>query len=85
MPKLYTVTLKLSLKCAPLYQPCDIYFYKQITNVMKHLQHCVQLLYEGQEISSHKDATKRYLLLHHQASTPVYGHMLCIIYFQTDR
>jgi len=34
---------------------------------------------------STRNATKMYLLLQHETGTPVYGHMLCIIYFQTDK
>jgi hypothetical protein len=63
-------------KYTPLCQPCDFYFYKQIENVMKHLQNCIQFLHEGQAVSSRKHAIKLHSLLHHQLSATV-GDMLC--------
>jgi hypothetical protein len=72
-------------KNIPLCQPCDIHFYRQITNFMKH-QYCAHMLCEEEEISSHEDATKLHLLLHHQVHESAFEHVIiCMVCFKTDK
>lgn len=38
----YTIQV-IPPKCTPLVQPCDVYFYRQVTNFIKRLQNCAYL------------------------------------------
>jgi hypothetical protein len=52
-------------------QPCDIYFYRQVKDVVKKIQNASDFLREQWKTASHKDAIKIHSLTHHQLSAPV--------------
>ena len=61
-----TCTVKvIPPKCTPLCQPCDVYFYRQMKNIIKKLQRASTLLKENREINSRKDAFKIHSIVHH--------------------
>lgn len=77
-----TCTLKvIPPKCTPLCQPCDVYFYRQVKILLKHLQNAPTLLYEQREIASREDAIKIHSLILHQLSAPVFHSMLQYAWF----
>jgi len=53
-----TCTIKvIPPKCTPICQPCDVYFYRQVKNLIKRLQNCSYLIEQNREISSRDDCT----------------------------
>lgn len=45
-------------KCTTLCQPCDVYFYRQVKNIIKRLQTALALLKQQREIATRKDLDK---------------------------
>jgi len=56
-------------------QLCDVYFYRQVKDVVKKIQNASDVLKEQLEIASHEDAIKIHSLTHHQLSAPVFEKM----------
>jgi hypothetical protein len=54
-------------KRTPMCQPCDVYFYRQVKDMVKKIQNASDLLKEQREI----DAIKTHSLTYHQLSAPV--------------
>ena len=72
-----TCTVKvIPPKCSTLSEPCDVYFYKQMKNIIKKLQNASTLLKEKREINSRKDALKIHSIVHHQLSSPIFQNMI---------
>lgn len=72
-----TCTLKvIPGKCTPFCQPCDVYFYRQVKNLIKRLQNAPNLLREQREIASREDAIKIHSIVQHQLSAPCFENML---------
>lgn len=63
-------------KCTQLCQPCDVYFYRQVKNLIRHLQNCTFLTEQKRDISSREDCIKTHAIVHHQLSAPIFEHML---------
>ena len=63
-------------KCTPLVQPCAVYFYRQVKNLIKRLQNCSYLIEQGREINSREDCIKIHSIVHHQLSSPIFCDML---------
>jgi len=77
-----TCTVKIiPPKCTPLCQPCDVYFYRQVKNLLKRLQNAPTLLQEQREISSREDEIKLHSLILHQLSAPVFNYMIQYAWF----
>lgn len=71
--KLATCTIKvIPPKCTPLVQPCDVYFYRQVKNLIKRLQDCAFLIEREREINSREDCIKIQSIVHHQLSSPIF-------------
>lgn len=66
----------ISPKCTPLCQPCDVYFYRQVKNLIKRLQNAPDLLKDQREIASREDAIKIHSLVHNQLSAPIFSPMI---------
>lgn len=61
-----TCTLKvIPLKCTPLCQSCNVFFYRQVKDFIKRLQNAPTLLQEQREISSCEDVIKIHSLILH--------------------
>ncbi|GFG32535.1 hypothetical protein Cfor_01181 [Coptotermes formosanus] len=76
---------KLTTKLYASFWKDGLHPYSQITNFMKH-QYCAHMLCEEEEISSHEDATKLHLLLHHQVHESAFEHVIiCMVCFKTDK
>lgn len=72
-----TCTIKvIPPKCTHLVQPCDVYFYRQVKNFIKRLQHCADLLEKKREINSREDCIKIHSIVHHQLSSPIFRNMI---------
>lgn len=72
-----TCSLKIiPAKCTPLCQPCDVYFYRQVKNMIKRLQNAPALLREQREIASREDAIKIHSIVHNQLSAPCFENMI---------
>ncbi|XP_077279989.1 uncharacterized protein LOC143907229 [Temnothorax americanus] len=72
-----TCTLKvIPGKCTPFCQPCDVYFYRQVKNLIKRLQNASALIKEQREIASREDVIKIHSLVHHQLSAPSFTNMI---------
>lgn len=77
-----TCTLKvIPPKCTPLVQPCDVYFYRQVKNIIKRLQNCSHLMEQQREITSREDCIKIHSIVHHQLSSPIFRDMLKYAWF----
>lgn len=77
-----TCTLKvIPPKCTPLCQPCDVYFYRQVKNLIKRLQNCSFLIEQKREIASREDCVKIHAIVHHQLSAPIFENMLKYAWF----
>jgi hypothetical protein len=77
-----TCTVKVILpKCTPLCQPYHVYFYCQMKNLIKKLQHASDLLKEQREITSREDAIKIHSIVRHQLSAPVFENMIKYAWF----
>lgn len=77
-----TCTLKvIPPKCTPLVQPCDVYFYRQVKNLIKKLQNSSYLIEQDREITSREDCIKIQSLVHHQLSAPIFHDMLQYAWF----
>ncbi|KAI4473816.1 hypothetical protein M0804_015154 [Polistes exclamans] len=51
-----TCTIKvIPQKCTSLVQPCDVYFYRQVKNLIKRMQNCAYLIEQNREINSRED------------------------------
>ncbi|GFY70869.1 HTH CENPB-type domain-containing protein [Trichonephila inaurata madagascariensis] len=75
--KLPTCTLKIiPPKCTPIVQPCDVYFYRQVKNFIKHLQNSAFLIEQNREINSREDCIKIQSIVHHQLSSPIFEKMI---------
>ena len=75
--KMSTCTVKvIPTKCTPLIQPCDVYFYRQVKNLIKKIQNCLQLIEENREINSREDCIKIQSIVHHQLSSPFFSKMI---------
>ena len=72
-----TCTLKvIPPKCTPLVQPCDVYFYGQVKNLIKNLQNCFYLIENKRQINSREDSIKIQSIVHHQLSSPIFEKMI---------
>jgi len=67
-------------KCTPLV-PCDVYFYRQVKNLIKCLQNSSYLIENGREINSREDCIKIHSIVHHQLSSPKFANMLRYAWF----
>lgn len=77
-----TCTLKIiPPKCTPLVQPCDVYFYRQVKNLIKWIQNCSYLIENGREIHSRGDCIKIQSIVHHQLSSPIFKNMIKYAWF----
>lgn len=77
-----TCTIKvIPPKCTPLCQPCDVYFYRQVKNLIKRLQNCSFLIEKKREIASREDCIKIHSIVHHQSSAPIFKNILCYAWF----
>ncbi|GBN35976.1 hypothetical protein AVEN_22431-1 [Araneus ventricosus] len=75
--QLSTCTIKvIPPKCTPLLQPCDVYFYRQVKNLIKRLQNCAYLIENDREINSREDCIKIQSIVHHQLSSPIFREMI---------
>lgn len=63
-------------KCTPFCQPCDVYFYRQVKNIIKRLQNASDLLKEQREVASREDALKIHSLVHYLLSPPAFYNMI---------
>ncbi|GFY50024.1 HTH CENPB-type domain-containing protein [Trichonephila inaurata madagascariensis] len=71
--KLPTCTLKIiPPKCTPIVQPCDVYFYRQVKNFIKHLQNSACLIEQNREINSREDCSKIQSVVHHQLPSQIF-------------
>lgn len=68
-------------KCTPLVQPCDVYFYRQVKNLIKKLQNCTYLIEKEEEITSREACIKLHSIIHHQLSVQVFSDMLRYAWF----
>jgi len=68
-------------KCTPMCKPCDVYFYRQVKDVVKKIQNASDLLKEQWEIASREDTIKIHSLTHHQLSAPVFEKMIEYAWF----
>ncbi|XP_046614245.1 uncharacterized protein LOC124302295 [Neodiprion virginianus] len=83
--KLPTCTMKvIPPKCTPLVQPCDVYFYRQVKNLTKHLQNCAFLIERDREINSREDCIKIQSIVHHQLSSPIFSDMIRYAWFASN-
>ena len=57
-------------------KPCDVYFYRQVKDVVKKIQNASDLLKEQREIASCEDAIKIHSLTLHQLSASVFEKMI---------
>jgi len=72
-----TCTIKvIPPKCTPLVQPCDVYFYRQVKNLIKRIQNCAYLVENNREINSREDCIKIQSIVHHQLSSPIFNDMI---------
>lgn len=72
-----TCTVKIiPPKCTPIIQPCDVYFYRQVKNLIKHLQNSAYLIEQNREINSREDCIKIQSIVHHQLSSPIFNEMI---------
>ncbi|XP_029662701.1 uncharacterized protein LOC115235213 isoform X2 [Formica exsecta] len=77
-----TCTIKvIPSKCTSLCQPCDVYFYRQVKNLIKRLQNCSFLIEQKREITSREDCIKIHAIVHHQLSAPIFENMLRYAWF----
>lgn len=77
-----TCTVKvIPPKCTALCRPCNIYFYRQVKNFIKHLQNCPYLIESEREIASREDAIKIHSIIHHQLSALIFSKMLHYTWF----
>lgn len=75
--KLPTCTVKvIPPKCTPIVQPCDVYFYRQVKNLIKHLQNAAYLIEKNREINSREDCIKIQSIVHHQLSSPIFDKII---------
>lgn len=75
--ELPTCTIKvIPPKCTPLVQPCDVYFYRQVKNLIKRLQNSAYLIEQNREINSREDCIKIQAIVHHQLSSPIFHKMI---------
>lgn len=75
--KLPTCTVKvIPPKCTPIVQPCDVYFYRQVKNLIKNLQNAAYLVENNREINSREDCIKIQSIVHHQLSSPIFCKMI---------
>lgn len=63
-------------KCTPLVQPCDVYFYRQVKNLIKRLQNCSTLMEQKRKINSREDCIKIHSIVHHQLSSSIFSNMI---------
>ena len=70
-------------KFNPMCQPCDVYFYRQVKDVVKIIQHASDLLRGQREISSREDAIKIHSLTHHPLSARVFEKMIEYTWFSS--
>ena len=72
-----TCTLKtIPPKCTPLCQPCDIYFFRQVKNLVSRFQNANTLIAENREISDRENIIKLHSIIHNQLSSPVFKKMI---------
>ena len=77
-----TCTVKvIPPKCTPLCQPCDVYCYRQMKNIIKKLQNASALLKEKKEIHSCEDALQIHLIVHHQLSSPIFQNVIKYVWY----
>jgi hypothetical protein len=75
--QLPTCTVKvIPPKCTPLVQPCDVYFYRQVKNLIKRIQNSAFLIENEREINSREDCIKIQSIVHHQLSSPIFCDMI---------
>ena len=72
---------KIWTNCTPLYQPCDIYFYRQVKIFIKKLQNAPELLKTNTEIAFRENAIKIHSLILHQLSSPGFSDMIKYAWF----
>ncbi|XP_046753391.1 uncharacterized protein LOC124416409 [Diprion similis] len=83
--KLPTCTMKIiPPKCTPLVQPCDIYFYRQVKNLIKRLQNCAFLIERDREINSTENCIKIQSIVHHMLSFPIFSDMIRFAWFTSN-
>ena len=58
-------------KCTPLCQPSDIYFFRQVKNLVSRIQNASTLIAENREISDRENIIKLHSIIHNQLSSPV--------------
>lgn len=77
-----TCTIKvIPPKCTPLVQPCDVYFYRQVKNLIKKMQNCSYLIENSREINSREDCITIQSIVHHQLSSPIFENMIKYAWF----
>lgn len=59
-------------KCTPFCQPCDVYFYRQVKNYIRHIQNAPYLLQHNKEFTSREDMIRIHSLIHYQLQGPLY-------------
>lgn len=80
--RLTTCSIKvIPPKCTPLVQPCDVYFYRQVKNLIKRLQNCAYIIEKNREINGREDCIKIQSIVHHQLSAPIFSDMLQYAWF----
>jgi hypothetical protein len=71
-----TCSLKtIPLKCTPINQLCDEYFYRQVKNYTEKFQDCPVLIAANCKLSTRDDYTKMHAFIHHQLPASVYRNM----------
>ncbi|XP_046476181.1 uncharacterized protein [Neodiprion pinetum] len=77
-----TCTVKISpLKCTPICQPCDVYFFRQIKIFIKKIQNAPELLADKRELTSREDIMKIHSLILHQLNSPKFTAMIQYAWF----
>lgn len=68
----------IPLKCTPICQPCDVYFYRQVKIIIKRIQNCPNILINGEkaELNSRYDAIRIQSLTHYLVCAPLFKNMI---------
>lgn len=65
-------------ECTQICQPCDVYFYRQVNNLMRKIQTCPDLLADAEnvQLNTRADAIRIQSLTHYLLSAPEFKCML---------